>query len=168
MEFTITANSPSSDELFVTSTPLTLKVSKARADSSGGISGLFQTLGIPSWTIPVLFLSLVGVVVYAGINLRNNSLMARPDEELIPKGSALLSGSNSERRNAALDTSSAGEVLSGGVSQDEIEAALASSLPTLQKTPEGAPPLPLSGLPDGWTMDQWVAYGQMWWDQNKP
>lgn len=168
MEFTITANSPSSDELFVTSTPLTLKVSKARADSSGGISGLFQTLGIPSWTIPVLFLSLVGVVVYAGINLRSDSLMARPDEELIPKGSALLSGSNSERRNAALDTSSAGEVLSGGVSQDEIEAALASSLPTLQKTPEGAPPLPLSGLPDGWTMDQWVAYGQMWWDQNKP
>ena len=168
VEFTIIADSPSSDELFVTSTPLTLKVSKARADNSGGISGQLESLGLPSWLIPLTFLSLVGVIFYAGINLRKNSMLARPDEELIPQGSALLAGSDSERRNAALDTSSAGEVLSGGVSEDEIKAALASSMPTLEKVPEGAPPLPLSGLPEGWSMDQWVTYGQMWWDQNKP
>lgn len=168
VEFTIIADSPSTDELFVTSTPLTLKVSKARADNSGGISGQLESLGLPSWLIPLTFLSLVGVIFYAGINLRKNSMLARPDEELIPQGSALLAGSDSERRNAALDTSSAGEVLSGGVSEDEIKAALASSMPTLEKVPEGAPPLPLSGLPEGWSMDQWVAYGQMWWDQNKP
>ena len=168
VEFTIIADSPSTDELFVTSTPLTLKVSKARADNSGGISGQLENLGMPSWLIPLTFLSLVGVIFYAGINLRKNSMLARPDEELIPQGSALLAGSDSERRNAALDTSSAGEVLSGGVSEDEIKAALASSMPTLDKAPEGAPPLPLSGLPEGWSMDQWVAYGQMWWDQNKP
>ena len=168
MEFTIVADSPSSEELFVTTSPLTLKVSKARADNTGGITEIFQNLGIPSWILPILFLSLLGSVTYIGLNLRRNSLMSRPDEELIPKGSALLSGSNSERRIAALDTSSAGEVLSGGVSEDEIKAALESSLPSLAKVPEGAPPLPLSGLPEGWTMDQWVAYGQMWWDQNKP
>ena len=91
----------------------------------------------------------------------NNSMLTRPDEELIPQGSALFSGSNSERRNAALDTSTAGEVLSGGVLEDEIKVALPSSLPTLDKVPEGAPLLPLSGLPEGWSMDQWVAYGQM-------
>jgi uncharacterized membrane protein len=168
MEFTIIADSPSSDELFVTSIPLTLKVSKARADNSGGISGQLESLGMPSWLIPVLFLSLVGTIFYAGINLRKNSILTRPDEELIPQGSALLSGSNSERRNAALDTSTAGEVLSGGVSEDEIKAALESSMPTLDKAPDGAPPLPLSGLPEGWSMEQWVTYGQMWWDQNKP
>jgi uncharacterized membrane protein len=168
MEFTVTADSPSSDELFVTSTPLTLKVSKARADNSGGISGQLENLGIPSWLMPLLFLSLVGTIIYGGISLRSNSMLQRLDEELIPQGSALLSGSDSERRNAALDTSSAGEVLSGGVSEDEIKAALASSMPTLEKSPEGAPPLPLSGLPDGWSMEQWEVYGQMWWDQNSP
>ncbi len=33
-------------------------------------------------------------------------------------------------------------------------------------TAETAPPVPASGLPDGWTMDQWNVYGQMWLEQN--
>ena len=28
-----------------------------------------------------------------------------------------------------------------------------------------APPLPATGLPDGWTMEQWEHYGQQWLDQ---
>ena len=28
------------------------------------------------------------------------------------------------------------------------------------------PPLPAAGLPEGWTMDQWEVYGQMWLEQN--
>jgi len=27
-------------------------------------------------------------------------------------------------------------------------------------------PLPPGGLPEGWTMDQWVAYGHLWYEQN--
>ena len=33
-------------------------------------------------------------------------------------------------------------------------------------TPEG-PPVPESGLPEGWTMDQWKWYGQQWLDSQK-
>ena len=29
-----------------------------------------------------------------------------------------------------------------------------------------APPVPAEGLPDGWSMEQWEAYGQMWLEQN--
>ena len=29
----------------------------------------------------------------------------------------------------------------------------------------GVPPVPENGLPEGWTMDQWVHYGQAWLDQ---
>ena len=29
-----------------------------------------------------------------------------------------------------------------------------------------APPVPAEGLPEGWAMDQWQAYGQMWLEQN--
>ena len=52
----------------------------------------------------------------------------------------------------------------------EIEDVLQSTIPTLptHQVPEGALPLPLTGLPDGWTMDQWVAYGHLWWEQNGP
>ena len=33
-------------------------------------------------------------------------------------------------------------------------------------TAETAPPVPAAGLPEGWTMDQWNVYGQMWLEQN--
>ena len=31
--------------------------------------------------------------------------------------------------------------------------------------PSEVPPLPASGLPDNWTMEQWEHYGQQWLDQ---
>ncbi len=31
--------------------------------------------------------------------------------------------------------------------------------------PSGVPPVPESGLPEGWTMDQWIHYGQAWIEQ---
>jgi len=30
-----------------------------------------------------------------------------------------------------------------------------------------SPPLPESGLPEGWTMEQWQHYGQQWLNQQK-
>ena len=36
-----------------------------------------------------------------------------------------------------------------------------------EATPPTGPPLPESGLPAGWTMDQWNAYGEMWLAQNQ-
>ena len=33
------------------------------------------------------------------------------------------------------------------------------------EVPTGTPPLPENGLPEGWTMDQWIHYGQQWIDQ---
>ena len=35
---------------------------------------------------------------------------------------------------------------------------------TIPATP---PPLPATGLPPGWSMEQWNAYGQMWLDKNQ-
>ena len=39
-------------------------------------------------------------------------------------------------------------------------------LPTAPEAVESAPPVPAGGLPDGWTMEQWEVYGQMWLEQN--
>ena len=39
-------------------------------------------------------------------------------------------------------------------------------LPTAPAAVESVPPVPAGGLPDGWTMDQWNVYGQMWLEQN--
>jgi uncharacterized membrane protein len=40
--------------------------------------------------------------------------------------------------------------------------AAPAPLPEATKTP----PVPAAGLPEGWTMDQWEVYGQMWLEQN--
>ncbi len=40
-------------------------------------------------------------------------------------------------------------------------------MPQTQPITPSGPPLPESGLPDGWSMDQWNAYGEMWLSQNQ-
>ncbi|MDC3281674.1 S8 family serine peptidase [Euryarchaeota archaeon] len=171
IELSANATDFSSENVEITNATLKLQMSKERVTNSGGLSGLIESIGLPAWTLSLLFvISLVGVSVL-GIRMRNNSQkLMSPEEELIPEGSALLSGSSTERRNAALDTSlGSGDTMTGGVSEDEIQAALASSTPAkLIISPEGSAPLPLTGLPDGWTMEQWQSYGHLWWEQNQP
>jgi hypothetical protein len=149
---------------------LTIDISKVKSSNSGGISGIFEALGLPAWTIAIVFFAvLVGLVSY-GIRARQEFQPVGSEEELIPRGSALQAGSKEERRAAAMDTSTSGDVVTGEVSKTEIQDALQSTVPTLptHQVPEDALPLPLTGLPDGWTMDQWVAYGHLWWEQNGP
>tara|TARA_B110000116_G_scaffold164496_1_gene142247 strand:+ start:218 stop:670 length:453 start_codon:yes stop_codon:yes gene_type:complete len=150
---------------------LEVGISKARDSNRGGLGGILDSLGLPDWTLALTFLILLGSIVVSGVRMRRSSTTSlSPEEELIPEGSALLAGTQSERKAAALETAASGEVLTGGVSDDEIQAAIAQSSPMLKplSSAEGAPPLPLGGLPDGWTMEQWTAYGHLWWEQNKP
>ena len=171
IELSANATNATNDNIEITNSTLKLQMSKERVSNSGGISGLIESIGLPSWTLALLFLIALAVISILGIQMRNNSQkLLSPEEELIPKGSALLSGSSNERRNAALDTSiGSGDTLTGGVSDDEIQAALAASAPPkLLISSEGSAPLPLSGLPDGWTMEQWESYGHLWWEQNQP
>jgi hypothetical protein len=40
------------------------------------------------------------------------------------------------------------------------------SLDALSSPPAAGPPIPAEGLPQGWTEDQWVHYGQKWLEEN--
>lgn len=165
------ANSTDSNPgVISTESSISIDVSKSRSSNQGGISGLFEFLGLPAWTLALLFIFALVTLVFLGVRARSEYIPVRSEDELIPRGSALHAGSREERMAAALDTSTAGDVVTGDVSQSEIQEMLQSTIPTLptHQVPEGAAPLPLSGLPDGWTMDQWVAYGHMWWEQNGP
>jgi len=167
----IFANSTSEEgQVTVTQSSLTIDISKEKSSNSGGISGIFQALGLPAWTIAIVFFAVLVGMVSFGIRARQEFQPVDSEEELIPRGSALQAGSKEERRAAAMDTSTSGDVVTGEVSKTEIHDALQSTVPTLptHQVPEGALPLPLTGLPDGWTMDQWVAYGNLWWEQNGP
>ena len=51
------------------------------------------------------------------------------------------------------------EALAGMPVQETVQEASEPAVPAM---PSEAPPLPESGLPDGWTMDQWRWYGHEW------
>jgi hypothetical protein len=42
---------------------------------------------------------------------------------------------------------------------------IAGVVPEVTSSQQSGPPLPASGLPDGWTMEQWQWYGQEWLDK---
>ena len=42
-----------------------------------------------------------------------------------------------------------------------------AAAPAAAPTAAAVPPVPASGLPEGWTMDQWKWYGQEWLDKQK-
>ena len=45
------------------------------------------------------------------------------------------------------------------------ESSVEESHPEEEKVPPGVPEIPEAGLPEGWTMEQWIHYGQAWIDQ---
>ena len=170
-ELTINANSTlEGDEISKTASIVNIDISKTSSGNNGGILGLLESAGLPGWTIGLLFIVTIIGITLLGFKAREEFAPLSSEEELIPRGSALLAGSSDERKAAALEIDTTGDVVTGGVSDSEIEEMIQSTVPTLptHQVPEGALPLPLTGLPDGWTMDQWVAYGHIWWEQNGP
>tara|TARA_B100000214_G_scaffold329504_1_gene269310 strand:+ start:72299 stop:77065 length:4767 start_codon:yes stop_codon:yes gene_type:complete len=159
-----------SDGTSHTDASIILEISRARDDSCSGFGCLLVSLGLPKWSLAIIFLVVIAGLGVGLIRMRKEGIQSlNPEEELIPIGSAIHAGSQSDRRAFALDTGSAGEALSSTISEEEISSVLSSSLPSLSKidVPPGAMPLPLSGLPDGWTMEQWVEYGHLWYEENR-
>jgi hypothetical protein len=56
-------------------------------------------------------------------------------------------------------------VTEGIVNQAEEDSITLEPSLEAAEVPSGVPPVPENGLPEGWTMDQWIHYGQQWIDQ---
>jgi len=57
------------------------------------------------------------------------------------------------------------EIFKQRVAAPPPSAATATAAPPPAAATGGPPAVPASGLPDGWTMDQWEHYGQQWLEQ---
>ena len=129
----------------------------ASGTTTGGFFGFLTNMGVPTWAVGILFLVVFGITLLGLFSLRNRGIdRISDDERLVPAGSALNQGDFQQRMSAALDTGQVNESLvSGGVSQAEIDAALNSGLaPLPAKPPAGMPPghgskPPPPGLPPG-------------------
>ena len=115
----------------------------AAVTSGGGAIGFLESVGVPAWAAGIVVMVLF-VGLFAGVfMLRNRGLSSLSDDErLIPAGSTLNQGDYQTRFEAAINTGNEeNSLVSGGVSQAEIDAALNSGLaPLPPPTPEGLPP----------------------------
>ncbi len=183
----INATVISTDGANVVSTGATLNVTTAGGDDAGGLLGTLESLGLSPWTVVAIAFAFLAILGIGMIRLRRQAPGISQGEELLSPGEIV--GGQEIRRAAALDIGVASDdQTSGSVSDEEIAAALAQSAPSplgLPALPIGdlptglppsadplpaglppalpvpiAPPLPASGLPPGWTMEQWTHYGQ--------
>ena len=187
---------------------INLQTSASKAE---GNTGLFNIL---PWYISLLVIitGIVGVLIISRRIRSGGSFSDDQSEQIMADIYGAPSQSNN-RREFALDIgNSQDDKTSGGVSQEEIAAALAQSMssefsqsnippignqpptfpvlgnlsqssplpmppqrlpsPTTLPQPNtminpGAPPIPSTGLPPGWTIEQWNAYGYMWLEKNQ-
>ena len=54
------------------------------------------------------------------------------------------------------------EFTGAGTSGEEVSEMLADESEAIEEKPSNVPPVPESGLPEGWTMEQWEWYGHEW------
>ena len=59
------------------------------------------------------------------------------------------------------------DVTASEPSTEEVSAMFEEEEESIGSKPSNAPPVPASGLPEGWTMDQWEWYGHEWLANNK-
>jgi hypothetical protein len=171
------------------STDAILNVTSASGEEAGGLLGMLESLGLPAWAIVLIVGAIVALLGVGIIRLRGRDTGISKGEELISTGE-IIGNQETRRAAALDMGASPNDQTSGAVSQAEIDAALAQSapqplplpalpgmgalpsglppspsilpagLPPEPVAPIGGPPLPPGGLPDGWTMEQWMHYGK--------
>ena len=52
-------------------------------------------------------------------------------------------------------------------SDEQISAKSLDPNSAIEEDQTSGPPIPAEGLPEGWTMEQWIHYGQEWLNNNR-
>jgi uncharacterized membrane protein len=134
-----------------------------------GAGGADDSLPIGSILMWVGFIAVMGVGVFVIVNI------LRTEEEEDEYGGWGEEGYENSLEATYGSVASAPTVpVPGALPSSPPPAAPAPAMAPAPAAPAPAapaaaattPPLPAAGLPEGWTMDQWEVYGQMWLEQN--
>ena len=133
-------------KIYGTALPPTQSKNSASAEALEGTAGLSAQGGVESdsaWDDDVASLD---------FTVQDEDLDSIEDASEAIDASSLYSEEDSIENIAGMPAASA----------PESEAAASTTAPAA-----AVPPVPASGLPEGWTMDQWKWYGQEWLDKQK-
>ena len=145
LRLTIVADdSPDSEEWIAE--PLEIGITAETGKQTGGLLG-----GLPTWASGLIIVLILLVGIITVLKLRSGVEIIDEGEKLVAPGVHTSQDNLSERRSDVLLESVENEtdLISGGVSYDEIQAALVQSMgdSISAPLPPGAPPL--AGLPAG-------------------
>jgi hypothetical protein len=122
-----------------------------------------------AWITGNVIIIIAGLVVFLGISLVSLRIIRKanaPLEEIstLDGYNMSIEGWDGEKSDSNLELPSTDKVANsmfGG--SEEIFQQQPPQPESLQSSEH--PPLPENGLPDGWTMEQWIHYGQEWLDE---
>ena len=164
MVFTATLRVEATDDNTEISTEFTADkyVSSSSSDDAGGMANLAKNIAL--WGLGIIFIiALCIVLVKILVSTEHEdeisslggyeSSLGLPDAPTIPDAPTLPSA----------DTTA--NSMYGGTQDLFAQPVMAtppppSATPEPELTPSSGPPLPESGLPEGWTMEQWEHYGE--------
>ena len=136
--------------------PVTLKRTSGDSDAASSGSDEIDWVGIGIWVVGgITIITLLGVLL----------VVLNSDEE--EENQNWAEGGYEDNITATYGSvAAAPNVSSMEKPVPEISPPAASPPAVSPPTAQAGPPLPASGLPEGWTMEQWSHYGQQWLDNN--
>ena len=152
-------------------------LTKTNSNAAGDVNGESSAFDFQNILIWIVFIVIMGV---GGVFLKNQIFVEEEEDDYGGWGEE---GYEESLQSTYGSVASAPTVTSQGVfsAPDPVKevpsVAPPAAAPPAAAPPEApapvaevpvaqAPPIPAEGLPDGWSMEQWEAYGQMWLEQN--
>ena len=146
------------DQLALLEADLATACDDPRADCSGdnvqGNGDLDTSAGVNTDVIMIVLGVLILAALLGVLFTRRGGSMEQPkwDESALPASDAVANS------------------MYGGA-QDIFQQPMAPAMPAMPPMPapvaHAEPPLPATGLPEGWTMEQWAYYGQQYLDRQQ-
>lgn len=146
------------DQLALLEADLATACDDPRADCSGdnveGNGDLETSAGVNTDVIIIILGVLILAALLGVLFTRRGGSMEQPkwDESALPASDAVANS------------------MYGGA-QDIFQQPMAPAMPAMPPMPapvaHAGPPLPATGLPEGWTMEQWAYYGQQYLDRQQ-
>ena len=150
---------------------LQVKLIKTDSNSGDGVNGDSSAFDFQNILIWIIFIVVMGV---GGVFLKNQIFVEEEEDDYGGWGE---DGYEESLQSTYGSVASAPTVTSQGVFSDPDPVKEVPSVAPVAEAPVApapiaevpvtqTPPVPAEGLPDGWSMEQWEAYGQMWLEQN--
>jgi hypothetical protein len=128
-----------------------------------------EEAGVMTKFLVLFLIGLVGIVTYRTLSGKSK----RPDEESAPWDEPppdLMSDDVSPQMLDLTFPVAASPVIDAGISTSTVASTdpsgIAGTAITDFAVAAHAPPVPDTGLPQGWTMEQWKYYGKSWLEDN--